>query len=160
MTVSREVKAWRMAPAEPPEPTRRVVVIDRPSAVQTEIRVGHLAMARTHADYLTFDLAVRIWPLILGVAVLLGLTETPGPTVVTILVIASAVVGRVIGAFSTRRWLLPIVIAGSGMAIVSACRTKFTARPSTVTRFTVRSSRSSVSVSARPVRATVSVATA
>ena len=33
------------------------------------------------------DLAVRIWPLILGVAVLLGLAETPGPAVLTILVI-------------------------------------------------------------------------
>jgi general L-amino acid transport system permease protein len=58
------------------------------------------------------DLAVRVWPLILGVAVLLGLTETPGPAVMTIVVIASAAVGRFAGAFSTRRWLLPIVIAG------------------------------------------------
>ena len=36
------------------------------------------------------DLAVRIWPLILGVVVLLSLTGTPGPTVMTLLVIASA----------------------------------------------------------------------
>ena len=60
----------------------------------------------------------RIWPLILGVAVLLGLAETPGPAVLTVLVVASAVVGRVVGAFSTRRWLLPIVVVGIGRARV------------------------------------------
>jgi general L-amino acid transport system permease protein len=58
------------------------------------------------------DLAVRIWPLILGVVVLLSLTGTPGPTVLTLCVVAAAALGRVAGAFSTRRWLLPIVIAG------------------------------------------------
>src|SRR5262245_52668188 len=44
-------------------------------------------------------LAVRIWPLILGVTVLLGLTDTPGPAVLTVLVVVSAAVGRVAGAF-------------------------------------------------------------
>jgi general L-amino acid transport system permease protein len=58
------------------------------------------------------DLAVRLWPLILGIVVLLSLTTTPGPTVLTLLVIVSAVVGRIVGAFSTRRWLLPIVVVG------------------------------------------------
>ena len=57
-------------------------------------------------------LAVRIWPLILGVAVLLSLTTTPGPTVLTALVVGSAVIGRVVGGFSTRRWLLPLVVVG------------------------------------------------
>jgi general L-amino acid transport system permease protein len=57
-------------------------------------------------------LAARIWPLILGVAVLLSLTTTPGPTVLTVLVVGSAVIGRVVGAFSTRRWLLPLVVVG------------------------------------------------
>ncbi len=48
------------APADPPEPTRRVVVIDRPNAVQTEIRVGQLAIRRNHADYMPLNLAVKI----------------------------------------------------------------------------------------------------
>ena len=45
---------------EPPAPTRRVVVIDRPGAVQTEIRVGHTALPRKHPDYLALDLAIKI----------------------------------------------------------------------------------------------------
>jgi zinc protease len=47
-------------PVDPPPPTRRVVVIDRPGAVQTEIRVGHAALPRKHADYLALDLAIKI----------------------------------------------------------------------------------------------------
>ena len=45
---------------EPPPPTRRVVVIDRPGSAQTEIRVGHIAVPRTHADFVPLDLAIRI----------------------------------------------------------------------------------------------------
>ena len=47
-------------PSELPPPTRRLVVIDRPGAVQTEIRVGHTGLPRKHADYLALDLAVKI----------------------------------------------------------------------------------------------------
>lgn len=47
-------------PMAPPEPTRRVVVIDRPDAVQTEIRVGHLAVPRTHEDFEILDQATKI----------------------------------------------------------------------------------------------------
>jgi len=47
-------------PIDPPAPTRRIVVIDRPGSAQTEIRVGSLAVARTDQDYLTFDIATRI----------------------------------------------------------------------------------------------------
>jgi zinc protease len=46
--------------ADPPEPTRRVVVVDRPGAVQTEIRVGQLAIRRDHPDYMPLNLAVKI----------------------------------------------------------------------------------------------------
>jgi len=49
-----------MAQAEPPEPTRRVVVIDRPSAVQTEIRVGQVGIPRKSPDYLPLNVAVKI----------------------------------------------------------------------------------------------------
>jgi zinc protease len=50
------------APAtmQPPQPTRRVVIIDKPDSVQTEIRVGQLAIPRKHPDYLAWDLAVKI----------------------------------------------------------------------------------------------------
>ena len=47
-------------PIEPPPPTRRIVVVDKPDAVQTEIRVGQLAIPRKHPDYLAWDLAVKI----------------------------------------------------------------------------------------------------
>jgi zinc protease len=45
---------------EPPSPTRRVVIIDKPDAVQTEIRVGHLGIPRKHPDYMAVDLAFKI----------------------------------------------------------------------------------------------------
>jgi zinc protease len=45
---------------DPPEPTRRVVVVDKPGAVQSEIRVGHLGIPRKHDDYMALNLAVRI----------------------------------------------------------------------------------------------------
>ncbi len=45
---------------EPPPPTRRVVVVDMPDAVQTEVRVGQIGIPRKHADYLPMDLAIRI----------------------------------------------------------------------------------------------------
>lgn len=50
-----------IAPAgDVPPPTRRVVIIDRPGAVQTEIRVGHIGLPRKHKDYLALDLALKI----------------------------------------------------------------------------------------------------
>jgi zinc protease len=54
----RDVPA--VSTVNPPAPARRVVVIDRPGSAQTEIRVGHLGVPRTHPDYITFDLAIRI----------------------------------------------------------------------------------------------------
>jgi zinc protease len=45
---------------DPPAPARRVVVVDRPGSAQTEIRVGQIAVARTHPDFIPFDLAIRI----------------------------------------------------------------------------------------------------
>jgi zinc protease len=47
-------------PIAPPEPTRRVVVVDRPDAVQTEIRVGHLGIPRKHDDFETLNQTVKI----------------------------------------------------------------------------------------------------
>jgi zinc protease len=48
------------APVEPPQPARRVIVIDRPDAVQTEIRIGQLGIPRRHPDYLPMDQAAKI----------------------------------------------------------------------------------------------------
>ena len=47
--------------AEPPPPAaQRVLVIDRPGAVQTEIRVGNIGLPRKNPDYLALDLAIKI----------------------------------------------------------------------------------------------------
>ena len=48
------------APTGPPSPARRIVIIDKPDAVQTSIRVGQLAIPRKHPDYMAWDLAVKI----------------------------------------------------------------------------------------------------
>jgi len=47
-------------PYDPPPPTRRVVVVDRPGAAQTEIRVGNVSLPRRHPDYLALDIAMKI----------------------------------------------------------------------------------------------------
>ena len=47
-------------PADPPAPVRRVVIVDKPGAVQTEIRVGNVAIARKNDDYLALDLATKV----------------------------------------------------------------------------------------------------
>ena len=47
-------------PIAPPEATKRVIVIDRPDAVQTEIRVGQLGVPRRHDDFEALDQAVKI----------------------------------------------------------------------------------------------------
>src|SRR5262249_51673865 len=53
-----DLPEWK--PVEPPPPTRRLVIVDKPDAVQTEIRIGQLAIPRKHPDFLAFDLAVKI----------------------------------------------------------------------------------------------------
>ncbi|PYR78811.1 MAG: hypothetical protein DMF86_04935 [Acidobacteria bacterium] len=47
-------------PSDPPPPTRRLVIIDRPGAVQTEIRVGNVGIPRKHDDFMALDLATKI----------------------------------------------------------------------------------------------------
>src|SRR5918993_5387109 len=46
--------------ADVPEPTRRVVLVDRPNSIQTEIRAGHIAIARKNPDYMALNLATKI----------------------------------------------------------------------------------------------------
>jgi zinc protease len=55
-----KLEAVPIRSAELPPPTRRLVLIDRPGAVQTEIRVGHIGVPRKHPDYLALDLAIKI----------------------------------------------------------------------------------------------------
>ncbi len=50
----------RQALAAPPSPTRRVVVINKPDAVQTEIRAGHIGISRNSSDYMGLNMALRI----------------------------------------------------------------------------------------------------
>jgi zinc protease len=47
-------------PIEPPQPAKRVIVVDRPDAVQTEIRIGQIGIPRRHTDFLAMDEAVKI----------------------------------------------------------------------------------------------------
>jgi len=66
VAAGRVFDSWGRGPVpvpavvEPPAPTRRVVIVNKPDAVQTEIRVGHLGIPRNDPDYLAFDLAVKI----------------------------------------------------------------------------------------------------
>ena len=55
---SREVVRDRLV--DPPNATRRVVIVDNPDAVQTEIRVGNIGIPRNHQDYMALNLAIRI----------------------------------------------------------------------------------------------------
>jgi zinc protease len=54
----RDVPEFKLA--DPPPPTRRLVIVDRPGSAQTEMRVGHIAISRTHPDFVPFDMAIRI----------------------------------------------------------------------------------------------------
>lgn len=48
------------SPARPPDPARRLVVIDRPDAAQTEIRVGQIGVPRKVDDHVAIDLLIKI----------------------------------------------------------------------------------------------------
>ena len=45
---------------DPPRPTRRIVVIDKPDSVQTAVRIGQVAVPRKTPDYMSMDQAIRI----------------------------------------------------------------------------------------------------
>ena len=44
----------------PPDPTRRVIVVNKPEAVQTEVRAGHIGIKRNHQDYQALNMTLRI----------------------------------------------------------------------------------------------------
>lgn len=58
------------------------------------------------------DVTVRLWPLVVGVALLLLLSSSTGPWIVAFVVVAAAVVGRVAGARLPRRSTAALVVAG------------------------------------------------
>jgi zinc protease len=45
---------------DPPDPTNRVIIINKPDAVQTEVRVGNLGAPRKVDDYMALNLAIRV----------------------------------------------------------------------------------------------------
>jgi zinc protease len=45
---------------DPPKPTRRIVIIDKPDSVQTAVRIGQLGVPRKTPDYMDLDQAIRI----------------------------------------------------------------------------------------------------
>lgn len=62
----RAFGSWERIDAAPttsedaPPPTRRIVLVDKPGTVQTEVRVGHIALPRKHPDFLALDVATKI----------------------------------------------------------------------------------------------------
>jgi zinc protease len=73
---------------EPPRPTvsarvidaSRIYVIDRPQAVQSEIRVGHIGVARTTADYFPLSVMNAIFGGVFNSRINLNLRERHGYT--------------------------------------------------------------------------------
>jgi len=45
---------------EPPRPTQRIVIVNKPDSVQTEVRVGNIGIPRNHPDYMAVNLAIRV----------------------------------------------------------------------------------------------------
>ena len=65
--VERALGDWQPGPLPAPvtadnipRSTRRLVVVNRPGAVQTVIHAGHAALPRAHPDFLAFDVAIKI----------------------------------------------------------------------------------------------------
>jgi zinc protease len=54
----RDIPAARFV--APPDPARRIVVVNKPGAVQTEVRVGQLGIKRNHQDYMALNMTLRI----------------------------------------------------------------------------------------------------
>ena len=58
------------------------------------------------------DLLRRLWPLLIGVAVLLGLATTPTPWLVAAATLGAAILGRLVGGRLPRRSLGPVLAGG------------------------------------------------
>ncbi|HJQ37831.1 MAG TPA: pitrilysin family protein, partial [Thermoanaerobaculia bacterium] len=85
--VERTLGDWARGD-EPPRPTvaarpiesSRIYVIDRPQAVQSEIRVGHIGVARTTADYFPLSVMNAIFGGVFNSRINLNLRERHGYT--------------------------------------------------------------------------------
>jgi zinc protease len=55
----RQTVPVQVLPA-PPKPARRVIVVDKPDAVQTAVRVGQLGVPRKTPDYMALNQTIRI----------------------------------------------------------------------------------------------------
>lgn len=63
------------------------------------------------------DLLKRLWPAVLGVGLMLSLTETITPTLIVIGALAAAVVGRLIGVRLPTGALVPLLVGTFGVAV-------------------------------------------
>ena len=85
--VTRALGDWQRG-AEPPRPTvtpkeidvTRVFVVDRPQAVQSEIRVGHVGVARSTEDYFPLSVMNAIFGGVFNSRINLNLRERHGYT--------------------------------------------------------------------------------
>ncbi|MCY3929708.1 MAG: pitrilysin family protein [Acidobacteria bacterium] len=50
----------RLEPDQPERPTRQIVIVDRPGAAQTELRIGHVGVPRSHPDRVPIQVANSI----------------------------------------------------------------------------------------------------
>ena len=67
----------------------------------------------------TTDILARLWPLVLGIAVLLSLTSSIGPTLVVVAIVVASVIGRVAGVRLPKRTTPLLVVAGLAGFVVS-----------------------------------------
>lgn len=85
--VARALGDWKPGP-EPPRPvvtpqpidSSRIYLIDRPQAVQSEIRVGHLGVARSSEDYFALSVMNAIFGGVFNSRINLNLREKHGYT--------------------------------------------------------------------------------
>jgi zinc protease len=85
--VTRELGDWKPGPTPPPPQVaphaidrNRVYLIDRPQAVQSEIRVGHLGVARSTEDYFPLSVMNAIFGGVFNSRINLNLREKHGYT--------------------------------------------------------------------------------
>ena len=76
----RGAEAPRPAPAPRPIESSRIYVIDRPQAVQSEIRVGHIGVPRTCEDYFPLSVMNAIFGGVFNSRINLNLREKHGYT--------------------------------------------------------------------------------
>lgn len=65
------------------------------------------------------DIVARLWPLILGTALLLSLTSSAGPALVVVAVVVAAVLGRIVGARLPKRATPVLIVAALAGFVVA-----------------------------------------